>query len=158
MNQKRKFTHERQFRKKRFTADLYIPKELYSYAIVKIKKNKNLTTYLSLLLKNYKTTTLRTQKPHKSDRTLYQKGSQSLIRFSFRPENLDWAELRAIARYLGISMCKTFILLMETEKQEGTKKRNPLGKQYRNRIRIVSLVQKFFVKGNRIDFELISDW
>ncbi|MDV6234314.1 DUF1564 family protein [Leptospira ellisii] len=158
MNREKKFTHGREFRKGRFTADLYVPLELYSYTIFKIKKNRNLTSYLKALLKNYKTTTLKTQKPSTNERTAYQKGSQSLMRISFRPDNLDWAELRTIARYLGVSMCKTFVLLMETEKQETLKSRIPFRKLRQNKIRIVSLLQKFSRKGNRIDFKLIADW
>ncbi|PJZ53634.1 DUF1564 family protein [Leptospira adleri] len=108
-----KFFHERKLRDSRrsgyFTADLYVPFQLYSYALERIQKNKSLSAYLEILLKEYREQMIQIKRPHSLERTSYQRKSQDLKRLSFRPKEKDWAELRTIARYLGISMCKTFV-------------------------------------------------
>ncbi|MBM9576846.1 DUF1564 family protein [Leptospira sp. 201903070] len=155
-----KFSHERKLRDTRrlgsFTADLYVPFQLYSYTLERIGKNKSLSAYLDVLLKEYKTQILQEQRPHFSERTSYQRKAQNLKRLSFRPKEGDWAELRSIARYLGISMCKTFVLLLEMEKNE--ERESSQKKEKNSKYRIQSLIQKFSPKRDQITFELIVDW
>ncbi|AOP32733.1 hypothetical protein A0128_01910 [Leptospira tipperaryensis] len=155
-----KFSHERKLREIRrsgaFTADLYVPYQLYSYTLSKIKKNKSLSRYLEILLNEYKAQLFQEQKPHSLERTSYQRKAQDLKRVSFRPKEKDWAELRSIARYLGISMCKTFVLLLELERNDETE--NSPKKREKVKYRIQSLIQKFSPKRDQITFELIVDW
>lgn len=155
-----KFFHERTLRDSRrsgyFTADLYVPFQLYFYALERIQKNKSLSAYLEILLKEYREQMIQTKRPHSLERTSYQRKSQDLKRLSFRPKEKDWAELRTIARYLGISMCKTFVLLLEMEKND--EKKNPHKKTEKTKFRIQSLIQKFSHKRDQITFELIVDW
>ncbi|MBM9500001.1 DUF1564 family protein [Leptospira sp. 201903071] len=155
-----KFSHERRLKETRrfgnFTADLYVPFQLYSYVLTRIGKNKSLSKYLEVLLKEYKTQILQEQRPHSSERTSYQEKAQDLKRLSFRPKEGDWAELRSIARYLGTSMCKTFVLLLELERSE--ERENSQKRPENAKCRIQSLIQKFSPKRDQITFELIVDW
>ncbi|EKO07910.1 PF07600 domain protein [Leptospira interrogans str. C10069] len=45
-------------------------------------------------------------------KTLYQETELELVRFSFRPNAADWAELRLVARYYGVSICNFFVMLL----------------------------------------------
>ncbi|XDD50542.1 DUF1564 family protein [Leptospira sp. WS92.C1] len=160
-----KFSHTRRlqndaYRKRnRFTADLYVPFELYSYTLSRIRKNKNLSIYLERLLKNYNIEILKNTKPYKYERTSYQSKFQHLKRLSFRPQSQDWAELRSVSRYLGISMCKAFVLLLELERRN-TQENGNLSKKRSNPrcYRIINLIQKISPKKDQIVFELIVDW
>ncbi|TGL78164.1 DUF1564 family protein [Leptospira yasudae] len=155
----RKFRHSKKLEtsKGRFTADIYVPIELYSYALKRIRQNKNLATYLSNLLQNYKFEILKNQKPHKRERISYQSKSLGLMRISFRPNEQDWAELRTLGRYLGTSMCKAFVLLMDLEKRKSTTKEFLRSRIDKTKCGITSLLQRFSIKNRQIVFELIVD-
>ncbi|WP_167883770.1 DUF1564 family protein [Leptospira stimsonii] len=155
-----RFFHEKQLKGSRranyFTSDLYVPLQLYPYALERIKKHKSLSVYLEILLNEYKEEAIQTQKPNSLERISYQKKSQDLKRISFRPKAKDWAELRTISRYLGISMCKTFVLLLEMERRD--EKGISFKISEKAKYRIQSLIQKFSHKRDQITFELIVDW
>lgn len=157
----KKFTHNRNVKsgkdKSRFTADFYVPIELYSYVIQRIREEKSLTFYLKKLLKDHRFEILRNQEPHRKERTSYQSKFQGLVRISFRPNESDWAELRSVSRYLGISMCKIFILLMNLEKRKPTKEKSAKEVIYKTKLRITSHLQKFYHEKNYMTFELILD-
>ncbi|TGM03096.1 DUF1564 family protein [Leptospira barantonii] len=157
----KKFVHNRNLKsgkdKIRFTSDFYVPIELYSYVIKRIQKEKNLAFYLKRLLKDQRLKILRNQTPHNKERTSYQLKFQGLIRLSFRPNENDWAELRSLARYLGTSMCKAFVLLMDLEKQQLPNKESSKNGLFKTKFRITSLLQKFSREKRYITFELILD-
>ncbi|MBW0433491.1 DUF1564 family protein [Leptospira yasudae] len=154
-----KFQHSRELRTSngRFTADVYIPTKFYSYALKKIHQNRNLANYLKNLLQSYKFEILKNQKPHKRERVSYQSKSLGLMRISFRPNEQDWAELRTLGRYLGTSMCKTFVLLMALEMRKSTVKEFLDQRIDKTKCKITSLVQSFSIKNQQIVFELIVD-
>ncbi|MGJ4753379.1 DUF1564 family protein [Leptospira kmetyi] len=157
----KKFLHNRNLKlgkdKNRFTADFYVPIELYSYVIKRIRRERNLAFYLKKLLKDHRLEILRNQEPHKKERTSYQMKFQGLIRLSFRPNENDWAELRSIARYLGVSMCKAFVLLTNLEKRRLSNEESAKEGISKTKFGIISLLQKFSREKNSITFELIFD-
>lgn len=50
-----------------------------------------------------------------TDRTSYQSGGLNLVRVSLRPYWGDWLELSVLARSLGCSRCKLFVMLCELD-------------------------------------------
>ncbi|AOP36075.1 hypothetical protein A0128_13335 [Leptospira tipperaryensis] len=101
---------------KRISAsDLWIPKRYVPHLRRQIAISGSLKNYLEfLLIKN------RSKFPSmfdfsKNEKTTYQNLNLELVRFSFRPNSSDWAELRVVARYYGLSICNFFVMLIQIE-------------------------------------------
>ncbi|EMJ81076.1 PF07600 family protein [Leptospira borgpetersenii serovar Hardjo-bovis str. Sponselee] len=85
-----------------------------------------------------------------NEKTLYQKTELELVRFSFRPDSADWAELRLAARYYGVSICNFFVMLLVFDENESVGKILATKKL---RIRKFFLFNKFSQRGNLSFFQ-----
>lgn len=54
---------------------------------------------------------------HERCRTAYQGQGANYVRFDFRPDALDWEQMRNLARMYGVSVCRLFVLLMSLERE-----------------------------------------
>jgi Protein of unknown function (DUF1564) len=86
-----------------------------------------------------------------TDRTSYQSGGLNLIRISLRPYSGDWLELSVLARSIGCSRCKLFIMLceldLEREDAPGEKDgvpTNPIREQLYQEAASVLLIEEVF--------------
>ncbi|TGM01043.1 DUF1564 family protein [Leptospira barantonii] len=104
-------------------SDLWVPKNRIQSVERRIAKFGSLKKALHFLLKENRNRIHSLFKYSQGEKTIYQGTNLELIRFSFRPDSADWAELRITARYYGVSICNFFVLLLTLDEQ---KKRNPI--------------------------------
>ncbi|RHX77401.1 DUF1564 family protein [Leptospira yasudae] len=104
------------FTKRESSSDLWIPKRKIANLKQKIVKYGSLKRALTFLLNNNRNRLASFLEPSRTEKTCYQKANLDLVRFSLRPEASDWAELRLLARYYGISICHFFVILLDMDK------------------------------------------
>ncbi|MBE8351413.1 DUF1564 family protein [Leptospira borgpetersenii serovar Hardjo-bovis] len=105
---------QRNLKKLGSPADFNIPKGLVPYLNRKIHDVGSLRLLLNqCIYKKWYLLSIPKQIPR--DRIGYQKQKLELKRFSFRPFEDDWIELRRLAFLHKVSMCKMFVKLLETE-------------------------------------------
>ncbi|TGK33688.1 DUF1564 family protein [Leptospira gomenensis] len=133
-------------------SDFWIPVELAPLLQSKISKYGSLKKVLHVLLEEKRNRLHSLFRLSKYEKTLYQSKGLDLMRFSFRPDSADWAELRLAARYYGVSICRFFVMLLsllnekkEEHKDQFSYKREKFG---------IVLVQKIFQDRNRISFSI----
>ncbi|AOP36074.1 hypothetical protein A0128_13330 [Leptospira tipperaryensis] len=95
-------------------SDLNVPEELIPYLKKRIRGAGSLRILLNQSLKKKILLTL-IQFHFPKDKIGYQKQKLGLVRFSFRPFEADWIELRRLSTFHGISMCRMFVKLLELE-------------------------------------------
>ncbi len=95
-------------------SDLNVPEELIPYLEKRIQKAGSLRILLNQCLR--KKTFLGLIQFHFPRKKIgYQKQKLQLVRFSFRPFEEDWIELKRLSFFHGISMCRMFVKLLEME-------------------------------------------
>ncbi|TGK19110.1 DUF1564 family protein [Leptospira stimsonii] len=95
-------------------SDLNVPEELIPYLEKRIQKAGSLRILLNQCLR--KKTFLGLIQFHFPRKKIgYQKQKLQLVRFSFRPFEDDWIELKRLSFFHGISMCRMFVKLLEME-------------------------------------------
>ncbi|EKP12323.1 PF07600 family protein [Leptospira borgpetersenii serovar Javanica str. UI 09931] len=105
---------QRNLKKLGSPADFNIPKGLVPYLNRKIHDVGSLRLLLNqCIYKKWYLLSIPKQIPR--DRIGYQKQKLELKRFSFRPFEDDWIELRRLAFLHKVSMCKMFVKLLETD-------------------------------------------
>ncbi|PJZ55523.1 DUF1564 family protein [Leptospira barantonii] len=104
-------------------SDLWVPKNRIQSVERRIAKFGSLKKALHFLLKENRNRMHSLFKHSQGEKTIYQSTNLELIRFSFRPDSADWAELRITARYYGVSICNFFVLLLTLDEK---KKKNPI--------------------------------
>ncbi|MBM9500482.1 DUF1564 family protein [Leptospira sp. 201903071] len=95
-------------------SDLNVPKELIPYLEKRILAAGSLRMLLNQCLKK-KTLLVLIQFHFPRNKIGYQKQRLRLIRFSFRPFEEDWIELKRLSFFHGISMCRMFVKLLEMD-------------------------------------------
>ncbi|MGJ4754651.1 DUF1564 family protein [Leptospira kmetyi] len=106
-------------------SDLWIPKHQIQSVKRRIVKFGSLKRALHFLLKENRDRMHSLLKHSQSEKTTYQSPNLELIRFSFRPDSADWAELRISARYYGVSICNFIVLLLTLDENE---KKSPIAR------------------------------
>ncbi|WP_016761598.1 DUF1564 family protein [Leptospira kirschneri] len=95
-------------------SDVNIPKELVSYLNKRIQRAGSLRLLLNQCI-HQRPFLILVPKQTLRNKISYQKQKLELQRYSFRPFENDWIELKRLAFLHGVSMCKMFvILLLET--------------------------------------------
>ncbi|TGK19111.1 DUF1564 family protein [Leptospira stimsonii] len=107
------------------TSDLLIPKRHLKSLQRKILKFGSLKKFLHFLLLTNRSKFRSLCIIPKNEKTLYQSINQDLVRFSFRPDSADWAELRVLARYYGLSICNLFVILLEIGEEGSSSSGSP---------------------------------
>lgn len=86
-----------------------------------------------------------------TDRTSYQSSGLNLIRISLRPHAGDWLELSVLARSIGCSRCKLFVMLCEVDMEgdgasgeEDGVPTNPVREQLYQEAASVILIEEIF--------------
>ncbi|WP_147456696.1 DUF1564 family protein [Leptospira stimsonii] len=95
-------------------SDLNVPEELIPYLEKRIQKAGSLRILLNQCLRR-KTFLGLIQFHFPRKKIGYQKQKLQLVRFSFRPFEEDWIELKRLSFFHGISMCRMFVKLLEME-------------------------------------------
>ncbi|PJZ52038.1 DUF1564 family protein [Leptospira adleri] len=96
-------------------SDLNVPEELVPYLEERIQKaGGSLRILLNQCLRK-KSLLVSIQFHFPRKKIGYQKQKLRLVRFSFRPFDEDWIELRRLSFFHGISMCRMFVKLLEME-------------------------------------------
>ncbi|WP_036095322.1 DUF1564 family protein [Leptospira weilii] len=95
-------------------ADLNVPKELVPYLNKRIRMAGSLRLLLNQCIYR-RSYLLLVQKNASKDKICYQKQKLELKRFPFRPFEDDWIELRKLAFFHRVSMCRMFVRLLETD-------------------------------------------
>ncbi|MBW0435755.1 DUF1564 family protein [Leptospira yasudae] len=121
------------FTKRESSSDLWIPKRTISNLKQKIAKHGSLKRVLSFLLNNNRNRLASFLVPSRKEKTSYQKANLDLVRFSLRPDASDWAELRLLARYYGISICQFFVILLDLDKTDSISAFANLGDNIRSK-------------------------
>lgn len=118
LHSKQKLNHSSKHKRRESPSDLWVPKNLASDLERQIFEVGSLKKILHrLLMRNrYRIHTLFANSNR--EKTMYQESDLELVRFSFRPDSADWAELRVVARYYGVSICRLFVMLLFLEKGE----------------------------------------
>ncbi|MBM9576499.1 DUF1564 family protein [Leptospira sp. 201903070] len=106
--------------KRASSSDLWIPKRHALALKRRIARFGSLKNFLSLLLARNRSKFPSMFAFSKSEKTIYQNTNLDLVRFSFRPNSSDWAELRIVARYYGLSICHFFVMLIQIEEAEAS--------------------------------------
>ncbi|AOP34995.1 hypothetical protein A0128_14745 [Leptospira tipperaryensis] len=121
MNQIQEFTEFRgQSKRNAGPSDLLLPKHLEEFLRIKLRKHGNLKNYFHYLIVKFQKKNLFSKFPDTAFRkTLYQSKRQNLIRISFRPDHQDWYEAKLAGFYFGVSICKLFSRLVDTDRDEG---------------------------------------
>nr|WP_235596801.1 DUF1564 family protein [Leptospira alstonii] len=146
---------------KRITpSDLWIPRQQVSNLTKRIAKFGCLKSTLHFLLKKNRNRLHSLFAHSKNEKTLYQKTELELVRFSFRPDSADWAELRIAARYYGVSICNFFVMLLLFDENESNEERrtsweNFNDREFRNSE--ILLTQLISSKRNTIFFSILID-
>ncbi|QDK22176.1 DUF1564 family protein [Leptospira weilii] len=105
---------QRNLKKLGSPADLNIPKGLVPFLNRRIRDAGSLRLLLNqCIYKKWYLLSVPTQTQR--DKIGYQKQKLELKRFPFRPFEDDWIELRRLALLYGVSMCRMFVKLLETE-------------------------------------------
>lgn len=100
-------------------SDLLIPKHLEGFLRKRIRRHGNLKNYFHYLIIKFQNKNLFSKFPDTAFRkTLYQSKRQNLIRLSFRPDHQDWYEAKLVGFYFGISICKFFSGLVDSDRDE----------------------------------------
>ncbi|MBM9576498.1 DUF1564 family protein, partial [Leptospira sp. 201903070] len=95
-------------------SDLNIPKELIPFLERRIHEAGSLRILLNQCLQK-KTLLVLIQFHFPRNKVGYQRQKLRLNRFSFRPFEEDWVELRRLSFFHGVSMCRMFVKLLELE-------------------------------------------
>lgn len=95
-------------------SDLNVPEELVPYLEKRIQKAGSLRILLNQCLRKRSLLVL-IQFHFPRKKIGYQKQKLRLVRFSFRPFDEDWVELKRLSFFHGISMCRMFVKLLEME-------------------------------------------
>lgn len=96
-------------------SDVNIPKELVSYLNKRIQRAGSLRLLLNQCI-HQRPFLILVPKQTLRNKISYQKQKLELQRYSFRPFENDWIELKRLAFLHGVSMCKMFVtLLLETD-------------------------------------------
>lgn len=105
---------QRNLKKLGSPSDLNVPKELVPYLDKRIRSAGSMRLLLNQCI--YKRSVLfLIQKQNTGEKILYQKQKLELQRYPFRPFEDDWIELRRLAFLHGVSMCRMFVRLLETD-------------------------------------------
>lgn len=147
---------------KRISAsDLWIPKRNVPTLQRRISEFGSLKNFLHFLLTKNRFKFFSSLIPSKNEKTIYQDVNLELVRFSFRPDSSDWAELRVAARYYGLSICNFFVILFQMGENEYNSRKFFASKPEKNinfgekgKRGGVSLVQKILPGGKLISFSL----
>lgn len=137
-------------------SDLWIPKQQVSNLTKRISKFGCLKTALHFLLKRNRNRLHSIFAYSENEKTLYQKTELELVRFSFRPDSADWAELRLAARYYGVSICNFSLCSLYLTKMKVWERLKLPGKilaTKKLRIQKFFLFNKFSQRGNLSFFQ-----
>ncbi|MCG6168655.1 DUF1564 domain-containing protein [Leptospira sp. FAT2] len=146
------------FTKRGSSSDLWIPKLKISNLKQKIAKYGSLKSVLTFLLNNNRNRLASFLEPSRQEKTCYQKANLDLVRFSLRPEASDWAELRLLARYYGISICHFFVILLDLDQTESVSEFANLANNIRSKgleKSAISLFQCLLPKRKLILFSIV---
>ncbi|TGM01044.1 DUF1564 family protein [Leptospira barantonii] len=105
---------QRNLKKLGSPSDLNVPKELVPYLDRRIRSAGSMRLLLNQCICNRSVLFL-IQKQNAGEKISYQKQKLELQRYPFRPFEDDWIELRRLAFLHGVSMCRMFVRLLETE-------------------------------------------
>ncbi|TGL76091.1 DUF1564 family protein [Leptospira yasudae] len=148
------------FTKRESSSDLWIPRRKISKLNHKIAKCGSLKRALTFLLNNNRNRLTSFLEPSRKEKTSYQKGNLNLVRFSLRPDASDWAELRLLARYYGMSICNFFVILLDSDKTDNESLFAAFGAKIKN-LRLeksaISLIQHLLPKRKLIIFSIAFD-
>lgn len=142
-------------------SDLWIPKQQVSNLTKRISKFGCLKTVLHFLLKRNRNRLHSIFAYSENEKTLYQKTELELVRFSFRPDSADWAELRLAARYYGVSICNFFVMLLVFDENESVGKIEASWKDFSNQKvedSEIFFIQQIFSKRKSIFFSISIDF
>ncbi|TGM61904.1 DUF1564 family protein [Leptospira adleri] len=147
---------------KRISAsDLWIPKRNVPALQRRISEFGSLKNFLHFLLTKNRLNFFLLLIPSKNEKTIYQDVNLELVRFPFRPDSSDWAELRVVARYYGLSICNFFVILLQMEENENKSRKRFVFKSEKNanfgkkeKQSGISLVQKILPGRRFISFSL----
>ncbi|EKR82313.1 PF07600 family protein [Leptospira interrogans str. UI 08452] len=96
-------------------SDFNIPKELVSHLGKRIQRAGSLRLLLNQCI-HKRPFLILVPKQTSSNKISYQEQKLELQRYSFRPFEDDWIELKRLSFLYGVSMCKMFVkLLLETD-------------------------------------------
>lgn len=105
---------QRNLKKLGSPSDLNVPKELVPYLDRRIRSAGSMRLLLNQCICNRSVLFL-IQKQNAGEKISYQKQKLELQRYPFRPFEDDWVELRRLAFLHGVSMCRMFVRLLETD-------------------------------------------
>ncbi|WP_017215698.1 DUF1564 family protein [Leptospira noguchii] len=140
-------------------SDLWIPKTKIPHLTKRISQFKSLKYTLNFLLKKNRNRLHSLFAHSQKEKTLYQETELELVRFSFRPNSADWAELRLAARYYGVSICNFFVMLLTFDENENKGSAKSFWMDSKNRKSQNSeilLIQLITSKRNAIFFSIIT--
>ncbi|MBM9500483.1 DUF1564 family protein [Leptospira sp. 201903071] len=149
--------------KRASSSDLWIPKRFVPTLNRRIAKFGSLKNFLSIILSKNRSKFHSMFAFSKSEKTIYQSTNLNLIRFSFRPDSSDWAELRVVARYYGLSICNLFIMLLQIDEGQSLDDRSRSIFEENKDLRIkgkgggISLIQSILPGRKFISFSFFSE-
>nr|PJZ92091.1 hypothetical protein CH379_15045 [Leptospira ellisii] len=134
-------------------SDFWIPNELAPLLRSRISKYGSLKKVLRMLLEGKRNRLHSLFRFSKCEKTLYQSKDLELIRFSFRPNAADWAEMRLAARYYGVSICYFFVMLLSLQEERSGSGDTRKGIYKKEKLGII-LIQEIIPERNRIAFSI----
>ncbi|EPG51797.1 DUF1564 family protein [Leptospira kirschneri] len=150
-------TDKKSILKRNSPSDLWIPRVKIPHLTKRISQFKSLKCMLHFLLKKNRHRLHSPFAHSQKEKTLYQETELELVRFSFRPNAADWAELRLAARYYGVSICNFFVMLLTFDENKGSSK--SFWNDFKNRKfqnSEILLIQLISSKRNTLFFSIVT--